>query len=285
MPTHGATVVHVRHASPVSAIQTAAGPARILEEGLVDRLRGAGADVEVVEIAGPGPDARGAVAELFGVAGAVARAVADAAETGRRAVVLAGSCHAGLGALSGLPGARRGVIWMDAHGDFHTPATTASGLLDATVLTTLTGRSWQRMAEGVPGFRPVDDERTVLLGVRALDEAEAALLDASKVAVISPGTLGTLAPPVLRALGEDTDAVYLHVDLDVLDASVGRANAWAGSGGLSRKALLGVVERAVAVCPVGAVGLASYDPAHDPGGAVARVAVEVAERVVAGEAG
>ncbi len=99
------------------------------------------------------------------------------------------------------------------------------------------------------------------------------------MAVLSPASREVLWDPVLQALGEDTDAVYLHVDLDVLDARAGRANAWAGEGGLGREELLDVVERAVALCPVRAVGFASYDPAEDPEGAVARVAVEVAERV------
>lgn len=176
------------------------------------------------------------------MAGAVARRVRDALAEERLTFAVAGSCHVGLGSVAGLGPGARGVVWLDAHGDFNTPDTTGSGLVDGTVLATITGRCWRRLTSEVPGFPPVPDENVVLAGVRSLDPGEEELLDRSRVTVISPETLSALAPPVFRDLGERTDAVYLHVDLDVLDASVGRANAFAGPGGLSGEDLLELAE-------------------------------------------
>lgn len=58
----------------------------------------------------------------------VAEAVAGQSEL---ACVVSGDCTTSLGALAGLqrPGRDVGVVWFDAHADFHTDATTTSGYL------------------------------------------------------------------------------------------------------------------------------------------------------------
>ena len=43
------------------------------------------------------------------------------------AVVLAGSCNASLGVLAGFDHSRCGAVWLDAHADFNSPDSTASG--------------------------------------------------------------------------------------------------------------------------------------------------------------
>jgi arginase family enzyme len=60
--------------------------------------------------------------------------------------------------------------------------------------------------------------------------------------------------------------VSLHIDLDVLDPSFGRANQYAVPPGISPDELLDAVR---AVRPrLAAVTLSAYDPAFDPDGAV-----------------
>ena len=70
---------------------------------------------------------------------AVAAAVARAA----RPLVLSGDCPTALGAVAGLQRRYRhvAVVWLDAHGDFNTPAITVSGYLGGMVLAPLTGRT------------------------------------------------------------------------------------------------------------------------------------------------
>jgi arginase len=209
----------------------------------------------------------------------VARAVRDAAARGELAVVLSGSCHVGLGVVSGIPGDRRGVLWFDAHGDINTPDTTGSGLLDGTVLASITGRCWRRMNEGVSGFSPVADEHLLLIGVRELDEGEAALLRDSSIGQLPAERAPVDAPEAFGRLGADVGGVYVHIDLDVLDRSVGRANAYALDGGLSADELGSLVGLAARECPVRALGIASYDPATDTGGGVRRATLDLARKL------
>lgn len=271
----GLTILNVRHASRVAAVSSADGPRRILEAGLVEALEEEGAPVEVVELPAPSRVAS-EVAAAFAVAGDVERAARQAASRERLALVLSGSCHTSVGSVAGIPGRRRGVVWLDCHGDFNTPETTGSGLLDGTALASITGRCWRRMCSGVEGFAPVPDERVIAFGVRDLDPGEDELLEESGITVISAEEATTKAPAALRRLGEDTDGVYVHLDLDVLDPSAGRANEYARAGGFSPEGLGTLLQAVVDHCPVRAVGFTSYDPSVDPEGAVARTAVGLA---------
>jgi arginase family enzyme len=57
-------------------------------------------------------------------------------------VVLSGDCVASLAVIAGLQqrGIRPGLVWFDAHGDFHTEATTSSGYLGGLPLAKAVGR-------------------------------------------------------------------------------------------------------------------------------------------------
>ena len=114
-----------------------------------------------------------------------------------RPLVLGGCCCAHVGAVRGL--ARRtgrlAVVWLDAHGDLNTPETSPSGNL------------W-----GMPLRMLLDDgdvaaEDVALVGARNLDPPEVEYLARSGV-----------DDSVERAL-DGVDAVYVALDLDVLDPS------------------------------------------------------------------
>ena len=78
------------------------------------------------------------IAESFQVMGAVSSAVRAAVQEGRFPLVLAVNCFTSLGTVAGL-GRDVGVVWFDAHGDFHSPDSTKSGFLDGMGLAMLLG--------------------------------------------------------------------------------------------------------------------------------------------------
>ncbi|HNR00264.1 MAG TPA: arginase family protein [Trueperaceae bacterium] len=110
--------------------------------------------------------------------------------------------------LSG-PGLK--VLWIDAHGDFNTPTTTATGYLGGMVLAAACGLWDSGHGAGVAG------ENVVILGGHDLDEAEAALLAAAGATVLLP-TLGSdeaVARAVNAALGDGP--IWVHLDCDALE--------------------------------------------------------------------
>ena len=73
--------------------------------------------------------------------------------------------------------------------------------------------------------------------------------------------------------------LYLHVDLDVLDTAVGRANAHAAPGGPGLDAVLDTIDATFDHGRVAAAALASYDPAADRDRAMLRAARRIAGHI------
>ena len=195
-------------------------------------------------------------------------------------VVLAGNCITTIGALATYPQSRTGVIWFDAHADFNTPDTTASGFLDGTALSAVTGGSWRQLALSVPGFRPIPEENACVVGARDLDAMEKRLLSASGVTTVGAAEMRTALPAALEGLTKNVDRVHVHIDLDVLDASVARANTYAVGGGLTVEDLEFALSSIGRALPIAGITLSAYDPAGDAGGRAAKAAVSVVRAAV-----
>ena len=251
-----------------------AGPRRILDAGLLDVLVAAGSEARSIPIE-LDTDFPTEIDSAFRIARAVEARVADAVAGGRFPIVLAGNCIAALGAVAAL---REPVVfWFDAHGDLNTPETTRSGFLDGMALSILMGRCWRPLASAC-GVRPVTEERVHLIGARDLDPAEEEFLASSSVQVWD----GDSPPEVRGADGRET--CYVHVDLDVLDPEVGRANRYSAPGGLGLDQLLDLIGGIAERHRIGALALTAYDPAGDPGGRIATAALKIAATVVSAAA-
>ncbi len=156
--------------------------------------------------AGPAP---GRMTLLYqAVAGAVARAA--------RPLLLSGDCPTALGAVAGLQRRYRdlAVVWLDAHGDFNTPAITISGYLGGMPLAMLTGRAPELFCDAL-GLRPVADTDVVLADARDLDPAERDALTVSQVRRVPADPAAITS--ALDGIGRTP--VYLHLDVDVIDSA------------------------------------------------------------------
>jgi arginase len=122
-------------------------------------------------------------------------AVAEA--LARRPIVLGGCCCAHVGAATGVARrvARLAVVWIDSHGDLNTPESSPSG--------NLWGMPFRMLLDGGV-VAPAD---AALVGARNLDPPEVEYM-----------TSVGLDDSLDRALA-GTDAVYVALDLDVVDPS------------------------------------------------------------------
>lgn len=248
------------------AVRMGRGPLHLIEYGLEDVLAAAGHEPRIALIDSDlEPPTETAVA--FDLARSISREVRDATREGALPLVLAGNCASALGTVSGLGSERTGVLWFDAHADLNTPETTRSGFLDGMAVAALTGRCWSRMTGGIPGYTPVDDRRLAFIGARDLDAAEDSLLGTGTMRRLTAAeaALGDRVDAVLEGIGA-VAGYYLHVDLDVLDPAVARANAFAAERGLRVEDVLGVVDRAAERAPIAAAALTAFDPAYDDHG-------------------
>jgi arginase len=256
-----------------------AGPVRVLmlpyDSGVRDTRMGRGPATlvgamppgcEVEEIT-PGDGFLAEVTGAFALAGRLADRVRAAVAAGRFPVVLSGNClPAAIGTLAGL-GAGVGALWLDAHGDFHTPETTRSGFVDGMALAVVAGQCWRSLAAGVPGFEPVPASRLVHVGGRAFDTGERDRLSEYGARI--------LAAPAAVVWPAGTRGVYVHLDLDVLDPRVVPANDYQPGGGLAEGQVIGFIRSVRSSVPVLAASVTAYDPGTDPDGRAAGVVAAV----------
>ena len=245
------------------------GPGRLLGLGLEAAWNAHGHEVATEWIEVPASDS-GDVRSSFELYDVLANRVRAAHADKHFPFVIAGNCGVTIGALAGLADVRPAVVWFDAHGDFNTPETSASGFLDGMALAILTGRCWRTLAKKVSGFEPVAETRVALVGARDLDAQEADALAVSRIRRIGADLSG------LDAVFPEASPVWLHVDLDVLDIAEGRANQFATTGGLTVSQLVDAIRRLATRLSVVGAAFTAYDPAADDDDRVAAAALMVA---------
>jgi arginase len=127
-------------------------------------------------------------------------------------VVMSGDCITPLAVLAGLQrsGVDAALVWFDAHGDFHTEATTQSGYLGGLPLAKAVGRGDMTLPSAL-GLVALAEERAVLVDGRDLDPPEVEALSSSAVRRVSLDDVADSLPK---------GPIHLHVDLDVLDPSI-----------------------------------------------------------------
>ncbi|MGI5171038.1 arginase family protein [Spirillospora sp. CA-253888] len=150
------------------------------------------------------------------------------------------------------------VVWFDAHGDLNTPDSSPSGAFHGMVLRTLLGDG---PSELVPP-RPLDPQQVVLAGTRALDPEEGEYIE--RVGLRHVAVADLLAGPdrlVESVAGTGATAVYVHIDLDVLDPSAFRSLNCPEEDGLSVAALRDAVQALTGRFTLAGLGITEYAPA------------------------
>jgi arginase len=126
------------------------------------------------------------------------------------------------------------VLWLDAHTDFHTPATTDSGNLHGTPLGYVTGRAG---FEGFPAVEaPLPHENLAMIGLRSVDAAERAALEESTITAVDMRAIDEtgIAQPLsafLERVAAANGMLHVSLDVDFLDPSVAPAVGTTVPGG------------------------------------------------------
>jgi arginase len=260
-------------------VRMGAGPERLRTDGLEKHLTARGHQVDMQLVEPTSMNWRAEVQTSFELMRAVAEQVRAARSASRFPLILSGNCLAAVGVIAGL-GPQLGAVWIDAHGDFNTPQTTMSGFLDGMTLATATGRCWMELARSIEGFEPVPDKAVVLIGARDLDPGEGAALARSEIVRLNVENAPNEIERVLHSLAPTMEKFYIHLDLDALDPSEGRANGYTARAGFLNENLQKLLATIASHLPVEALTIAGYDPSYDSDGRVCAIAFEAAATVL-----
>jgi arginase len=250
------------------------GPAIILQDGLKERLENDGHIVTVKTLSGI-EAFETEIRTTFQLLDQLGEATARAQATGKLPVVLAGNCNSTVGAVSGIGTDDLSLFWLDAHADFNTPETTASGFLDGMGLAMLNGRCWNNMLLGVSGFKALADERIVILGARDVDMAEREALEQTSINCIGGDELLDIrTESAINKMTDLSSRAYIHLDVDVHNPDEAPANSYQPTGGPSVVDVRKVCCSITKAMPLAGITVASYDPEYDPTGITSRVIIE-----------
>jgi arginase len=267
------------------------GPSAIRYAGLAERLRAIGYAVEdrgdiavpraeATDVGDPHAKYREAI---VAVAGELAMAVEVAEREGDLVLVLGGDHSLALGVFAGLARVHGSgaTIWLDAHADCNTPDTSLTGNVHGMPLAVALG--WADAGfdvVGGPAAPWVDEGRSVIIGVRDLDERERVRLRGSRVAVHTMTEIDRhgMEHAVRSAIELVQGAPFVHVslDLDVVDPQWAPGVGTPVRGGISFREAHLAVELLSEAGVVGSLQIVEVNPILDRENATGELAVELA---------
>jgi arginase len=211
----------------------------------------------------------------------IAALVRRAAESGQVPVVLGGDHSVALGSIGGLaslygPG---GVLWIDAHGDLNTPATSPSGNVHGMVLAAVLGLGGEAFESSAWPLPAVDPARVALVAVRSLDAGERERVKELGVKVFTMSDVDRLG--VERAIRESLTHIagpgFVHVslDMDAVDPEVAPGVGTPVRGGLNYREAHLALELVAESGLLTSLDVVEVNPVFDRQNETAQLAVEL----------
>jgi arginase len=190
--------------------------------------------------------------------------IATSMRAGAQIGVLGGECTLVAGSLSGALSVEPdlALVYIDAHGDFNTLATTQSHYVSGMCLAHVCGHSVAPLLW--PGARKIAEDRVALVGGRALETGEHQNLERSRVTHL-PFDTEHRDPSRVVAFAR-RKKIWLHVDVDIVDPSEMMAVVFPAAGGVPMRALGDLITQLASVAEVRGFELCGYDPKQDERG-------------------
>lgn len=275
------------------------GPGGLRRAGLAQALSGTGWDVldlgdlpTVTFSPDPGHPRAQNLERVVSVVGGVRDAVDTAFARRAWPLVIGGDCTITIGVLAALAGRtpRPGLLYFDADLDWNTPETTPSGIFDGMVLAHVLGGGAEQLNHLGPRHPLLEASSVTLFGYNerggGTDPIEIERLRRSRVARYPLERVRdaprAAAREALTALGERTEHILLHFDLDVIDPADFPAVDVPHTSGLPLAAARDVLEVFVASPQVAGFVITEFNAALDPEGRYGETVVGLIASAMAG---
>ncbi len=271
------------------------GPSAFRIAGLAERLTALGMTViDHGDVVAPIPETKSSgdprkkyIREITRVCEKLYRTSLSAFEKGGLPLVLGGDHSLAAGSVAATADFVRrenkplGLLWVDAHGDMNTPASSDSGNVHGMPLAALLGPEPAELSR-IGGFSPkVLPEHTVLIGIRNLDEREKEIVRASKVHFftmkdIDRNGIAAVVEQALAIAGKNTAGVHVSFDLDVCDPTIAPGVGTPVKGGLDYREAHMVMEMVADSGLLRALDLVEVNPILDDRNMTAILGAELA---------
>jgi arginase len=274
---------------------TLMGPAALRTAGLLTVLDGLGFEVkdhgdlsisEMADLADAPPDNARHYREIQRWTRALSTRGYELARSGAIPIFLGGDHSLSMGSVNGIArhwretGRELFVVWLDAHADYNTPATTLSGNMHGMSAAFLCGEPG---LDGLLGEEPraaIDPDQLELFGIRSIDKLEKDLLRARGISVadmrqIDEFGVGVLIRRVIDKVRARNGVLHVSFDVDFLDPSLAPGVGTTVPGGATYREAHLVMEMLHDCGLVRSADIVELNPFLDERGRTARTAVEL----------
>jgi arginase len=263
------------------------GPAAVRYAGLADRLKRIGYKVQDAgNIMVPVRESitqneRGFIPAIAQVCNAVYLAASQAISDGVLPIFLGGDHSIAIGTIGGVTANDPcGLIWIDAHGDFNTLESSASGNVHGMPLATLLGEGASELIGVGRSGAKLPAKNVVLIGLRDLDVKEKERLKKSGMLLftmrdVDEQGMGQVARAALEWLDHCVN-IHVSLDVDALDPNEAPGVGTPVSGGLSYREAQLLMEIIADSQRLTSLDIVEINPILDQRNRTAEVAVELA---------
>jgi arginase len=274
---------------------TLMGPAALRTAGLLTVLEGLGLEVEdhgdlsiveVAELNDMPPDNARHYREIQRWTRALSARAYELSRSGAIPIFLGGDHSLSMGSVNGVArhwceaGRELFVVWLDAHADYNTPATTLSGNMHGMSAAFLCGEPG---LDGLLGEEPrasIDPDQLELFGVRSIDRLEKDLLRDRRVSVadmrqIDEFGVAVLIRRVIDKVRARNGVLHVSFDVDFLDPHLAPGVGTTVPGGATYREAHLVMEMLHDSGLVRSADIVELNPFLDERGRTARTAVEL----------
>ncbi|MGB4057039.1 MAG: arginase [Alphaproteobacteria bacterium] len=203
------------------------------------------------------------------------RDIADRVEavvrSGAMPVTLGGDHSMAAGTIAGFARAKNahgriGVIWIDAHGDIHTPETSPSKAIHGMPVASLLGigdKDFSMIGGAVPVLRP---EHIAYLGLRSTEPEEDERIRAMGIRAyamkdISPACTEEVFNQAWEVVTQGTDYFVLSIDLDAFDPEEASSVGSPEPGGFKKAETLAALGKLAAKRMPDMIEIVEFNPA------------------------
>jgi arginase len=205
---------------------------------------------------------------------------------GRVPIALGGDHSLSMGSVNGVArhareaGRPLSVLWLDAHADFNTPATSPSGNLHGMSTAFLCGEAGLDGLIGDEPRVPIHPARLHIFGARSIDAEERALLRARGIDVVDMRMIdefGVSVPlrRILDAVAAENGLLHVSLDVDFLDPAIAPGVGTMVPGGATYREAHLVMELLHDSGLVASLDLVELNPFLDDRGMTARLLIDL----------
>jgi arginase len=274
---------------------TLMGPAALRTAGLLTLLESLGLNVTdygdlsvggMADPSDPPPAKANNYREIQRWTRALSKRGYDIARSGAIPIFLGGDHSLSMGSVNAMArhwrdvGRELFVLWLDAHADYNTPATTVSANMHGMAAAFLCGEGG---LDGLLGDEPrtaIAPERLELFGTRSIDRLEMDLLHERRIRVadmreIDEFGVGVLIRRVIDKVRDRNGVLHVSFDVDFLDPELAPGVGTTVPGGATYREAHLIMEMLHDSGLVGSVDIVELNPFLDERGRTARTAVEL----------